>query len=81
MAESLAAALAQLKLGVEDISASDFDRRLAEEENGIYEDHRPRKRAPQNVDDIKAELESDFLTPSPRFTPEWLNRLQMFVAM
>ena len=36
----------------------------------------PRKRAKQDPDQLKAELEQKFLTPSQRFSTEWLNRLQ-----
>lgn len=36
----------------------------------------PRKRAKQDPDELKAELEQKFLTPSQKFSTEWLNRLQ-----
>ncbi|KAI1258939.1 DSHCT domain-containing protein [Xylariaceae sp. FL1019] len=37
---------------------------------------RPRKRVKQDPADLKAELEKKYLTPSPKFSTEWLNRLQ-----
>jgi len=37
---------------------------------------RPRKRVKQDTAHLKAHLEDDFLTPSTRFSPAWLNRLQ-----
>ncbi|RYP13888.1 hypothetical protein DL765_006676 [Monosporascus sp. GIB2] len=36
----------------------------------------PRKRVKQDPTDLKAELERKFLTPSHKFSNEWLNRLQ-----
>ena len=36
----------------------------------------PRKRAKQDPEQLKAELEQKFLTPSQKFSTEWLNRLQ-----
>ncbi|OJJ46626.1 hypothetical protein ASPZODRAFT_152081 [Penicilliopsis zonata CBS 506.65] len=78
MAASLATALSQLKLDAQQVRTPDFDARLVEEESGGAYAHtqRPRKRVRQDAEALKAELERDFLTPSPRFSPEWLNRLQ-----
>ena len=36
----------------------------------------PTKRLGQSADALKQQLEKDFLAPSPRFSTEWLNRLQ-----
>lgn len=80
MVDSLASSLAQLRLNADRADAANFDARIAEEEMGTGEGLRPRKRARQNVDDLKSELERDFLTPSPRFSPDWLNRLQRLVT-
>lgn len=79
MAESLTKTLAQLSLNAQNLNGPAFDARLADEETGSYENHRPRKRPRQSPDDLKSDLEHEFLTPSPRFSPEWLNRLQRFV--
>lgn len=76
MAESLASTLAELNLNAQGLDGSAFDARIAEEENGTYENHRPRKRTRQTAEDLKTSLETDFLTPSSQFSPEWLNRLQ-----
>lgn len=78
-ADTLSAAFAQLRLDIDGFDALDIDARIEEEERGSQEEPRPRKRARQDVEDLKAELERDFLTPSPRFSPEWLNRLQRLV--
>ncbi|KAL2012787.1 hypothetical protein VTN00DRAFT_312 [Thermoascus crustaceus] len=75
-ADTLSSAFTQLRLGVDGLDATDIDARIEEEERGTQEKLRPRKRARQDVEDLKAELEREFLTPSPRFSPEWLNRLQ-----
>ncbi|KAI3327101.1 DSHCT domain-containing protein [Xylariaceae sp. AK1471] len=37
---------------------------------------RPRKRVKQDPTELKAELEKKYLTPSNKFSTEWLNRLQ-----
>lgn len=80
MADSLASTLAKLNLNAQQSSGSVFDTRLAEEENGTYENHRPRKRTKQTAEDLKASLEAEFLTPSSRFSTEWLNHLQRLVV-
>lgn len=77
--DTLSLAFAQLRLGVDGLDATDIDARIEEEERGTQEKLRPRKRARQDVEELKAELEREFLTPSPRFSPEWLNRLQRLV--
>lgn len=79
MADSLVSTLAELSLNAQSLSGAAFDARITEENNGTYENHRPRKKTRQNPDEIKAELEAEFLKPSPRFGPEWLDRLQRFV--
>ncbi|XHG03308.1 hypothetical protein AWENTII_006619 [Aspergillus wentii] len=76
MAESLASTLAELNLNAQGLDGSAFDARIAEEEKGTYENHRPRKRTRQTAEDLKTSLETEFLTPSSQFSPEWLNRLQ-----
>lgn len=76
MAESLASTLAELHLNAQQLSGSAFDARLADEENGTYENHRPRKRTRQTAEDLKASLETEFLAPPSRFSTAWLNHLQ-----
>ncbi|RAK71178.1 SKI complex RNA helicase subunit SKI2 [Aspergillus fijiensis CBS 313.89] len=75
-AASLSDALAQLSLSSKELSGSAFDTRVADEENGIYREAKPRQRNHQNAADLKEELEQEFLNPSARFGSEWLNRLQ-----
>lgn len=78
-AASLSDALAQLSLSSKELSGSAFDTRVADEENGIYREAKPRQRNHQNAADLKEELEQEFLNPSARFGSEWLNRLQRSV--
>ena len=42
----------------------------------ILDSQRPRKRAKQDPEEQKRELEQKYLTPSARFSTEWLNKLQ-----
>jgi len=44
--------------------------------DSILYEQRPPKRQRKTKDDIKKELEHEFLTPSPSFNTQWLNRLQ-----
>ncbi len=45
----------------------------------ILEERRPRKRARKSENDLKKELEQEFLTPSTVFGSDWLNKLQQYV--
>jgi len=42
----------------------------------LLEEPRPRKRAPQSDEELRKDVEREFLTPSNVFSTEWLNRLQ-----
>lgn len=42
---------------------------------------RPRKRTRTSKDNLRKELEHDFLTPSTAFGPDWLNVLQQYVYL
>jgi antiviral helicase SKI2 len=42
----------------------------------VLDIQRPRKRAKQDPEEIKRELERKFLTPPKSFSIEWLNKLQ-----
>ncbi|KKY17275.1 putative rna helicase involved in mrna catabolism [Diplodia seriata] len=44
--------------------------------DSILEEQRPRKRTRRTKDELKQELEKEFLTPSPAFNTQWLNELQ-----
>ncbi|KAL4998068.1 armadillo-type protein [Aspergillus recurvatus] len=74
--ETLTSTLAQLNLGSQGIGAKAFDELIAAEENGSYQNHIPRRRARPSAAELRRDLENEFLTPSPRFSSEWLNRLQ-----
>jgi len=73
--DALTSSLERLRLQAENLGSTVIDD-LIEQENEAVDSVRSRKRARQSADDLKAELENEFLTPSPRFSPEWLNRLQ-----
>lgn len=79
MADALSSTLARLRLDVQHLDGTAFDTRIEVEEDGTHKNHRPRERARLSAEDLKDELERDFLTPSPTFSPDWLNRLQKFV--
>lgn len=72
-------AMARLSLNAKNADPAAIEARLVAEENGTYDEIRPRKQARQKPDDLLAELENEFLTPSPDFTPKWLNQLQKHV--
>lgn len=77
MVDILSSQLTQLRLDPEKVDTASFDARLIEEEDGIIDSSRSRKKIRRhNEEDLKKELEDEFLTPSPRFSPDWLNRLQ-----
>lgn len=42
----------------------------------ILDQRQPRKRVKQDGEALKKELEQKYLTPSPNFSTEWLNKLQ-----
>lgn len=44
--------------------------------DSILHEQRPRKRTKQSNDELKHDLEAKFLSPSTKFSTEWLNRLQ-----
>lgn len=44
--------------------------------DAILDEHRPRKRPRKTQEQIRQNLERDFLTPSVRFDTQWLNSLQ-----
>ena len=67
MSEALSAALEDLRAH-SDKENQDIDAYLF--------DHRARKRARLSDADLKTQLEEEFLKPSYKFGPEWLNRLQ-----
>ncbi|OJD17841.1 hypothetical protein AJ78_02082 [Emergomyces pasteurianus Ep9510] len=47
-----------------------------QEDAGTRSRSQPRIRGIQSDEELKAELESEFLNPSPRFSTPWLNKLQ-----
>lgn len=80
MANSLASAMEQLRLKAKYLDPSSIQPQLetpiTEAEKGASSGPRPRKQAHQSGKELLAELEAEFLTPSSKFTPNWLNQLQ-----
>lgn len=74
--ETLSSTLAQLDLGSQRIGGKAFDELIAAEGNGTYQNRAPKRRARPSAAELRRDLENEFLTPSPRFSSEWLNRLQ-----
>lgn len=80
MVDYLSSQLRKLRLSSDNLDTASFDVRLIEEQDGIIDSSRSRKKIRRhNEEDLKKELEDEFLTPSPRFSPDWLNRLQKYV--
>jgi antiviral helicase SKI2 len=71
MVDSLVSALERVRL--ESISG---DAGADDWIDHILEERRPRKRAKQDQEELKRELEQKYLTPSTSFSTEWLNNLQ-----
>ncbi|EEP76812.1 RNA helicase [Uncinocarpus reesii 1704] len=74
MANDLVAALHQVRLHAQtlDAEAGDLDAWMT----SSHTQANRRTRPVQSAEELKRELEAEFLTPSPRFSAEWLNRLQ-----
>jgi hypothetical protein len=68
-------------LTVKNVSPAAFEARLADEQSGMVEDVQPRKQAHQTSEELLAELENEFLTPSDKFNTKWLNSLQKYVCL
>lgn len=72
----MTSAMDRLSLDPTSAQAAAIETRLVEEENGTCDNVRPRKKSHQDTQELLAELENEFLTPSPRFSTKWLNQLQ-----
>ena len=67
----LADALAKVRLAAESIGTEDPNWI-----DSILDQQRPRKRSRRTKEELKQELEKDFLCPSTSFNTKWLNELQ-----
>lgn len=76
MTVSLASDMEKLSLTAKELDSGFIQTRLADEENGIFENERPRKEHHRGAEDILKELEEEFLEPPHEFSPRWLNQLQ-----
>lgn len=79
--DTVDSAMARLSLNAMNADPAAIEARLVEEENGTFRDTRPRKQIRKSADDLLAELEKEFLTPSSNFSPRWLNLLQKSVGL
>lgn len=66
MDDSLASALDRLTLSSEKVDSVD----------DVLDQAKPRKRIRKSPEEVKSQLQKDFLTPSTIFSPAWLDRLQ-----
>jgi antiviral helicase SKI2 len=81
MVDSLTSSLQHLRLSVSQIDPAAYNARLEAEENDTLEGVRPRQKVKKDLQNLKSELEEEFLTPSSRFSSDWLNRLQRSVPL
>lgn len=70
--------MARLSLSARNADPAAIEARLVAEENGTFDDIKPRKQARKKPEDLLRELENEFLTPSPSFSSKWLNQLQKY---
>ncbi|EFR05149.1 hypothetical protein MGYG_08161 [Nannizzia gypsea CBS 118893] len=72
MSDGLVAAMQQVKIKMDAIDPDgDLDAWAGDDELD-----KPRNHKIQSTEELKAELEREFLIPSPRFNTHWLNKLQ-----
>ncbi|PGH18707.1 hypothetical protein AJ80_04360 [Polytolypa hystricis UAMH7299] len=76
MDNNLASAIQKVSLSAEKLSSNDDLDLWITTENAPQVAARPRRHELQSMEDLKKQLERDFLTPSPRFSTQWLNKLQ-----
>ncbi|KAJ5172571.1 hypothetical protein N7492_005164 [Penicillium capsulatum] len=76
MDDSLTTAMDRLSLNAKSLQPSAIETRLEEEANGTCANVKPPKQSNQTGEELLAELEKDFLTPSPQFSTKWLNQFQ-----
>lgn len=76
MANDLATAMRRVQLSAQGLDATTADLDTWIDSDKGNPQGKRRKREVQSTEDLKRELEEEFLTPSPRFSTEWLNRLQ-----
>lgn len=72
MASKLSEAMQRLQLDDGDVGVG----LKAGNIDDILFEQAPRKRRKQDPDELKAELEKKYLSPSTTFSTEWLNKLQ-----
>lgn len=71
MTSDLLRAVGELVIQAEELGEESIDDKLSRQ--------RPQTGGKGDRDTLKRDLESDFLTPSTSFGPEWLNKLQQYV--
>jgi antiviral helicase SKI2 len=75
MSEELGAAMRRVHMSAVAVDAEGMDDWINEDDEQA-EQKRPGKRERQSAEDLEKELEHEFLTPSTKFSQQWLNRLQ-----
>jgi antiviral helicase SKI2 len=82
MSESLASAMEQLRLTAKDVNPeliqSRLETPLTDDNKNTQASTRSRKQAAKSGSELLAELEAEFLTPSSKFSSNWLNQLQKY---
>lgn len=85
MSEDLCEALNRVQLSAEAIDNDDLDAWIEDEKSaaGDLESSKKNSQAhtQQSPEELKKELEKEFLTPSTKFNTQWLNRLQRYVHL
>lgn len=76
MADSLASALDKLSLNAQKLDPAAIEAQLVKEQSGTSQKRKPRQQSRQTREELLKELEDEFLTPSTKFSPKWLNQLQ-----
>lgn len=83
MSEDLCEALNRVQLSADALDNNELDAWIENEktaEGGELSKRSPQVHTQQSPEELKKELEKEFLTPSTKFNAQWLNRLQRYVC-
>lgn len=83
MSEDLCDALNRVRLSAEGVGSEDLDAWIEDEMSaeGLEPSKNNFQARRQTPEELKKELEKEFLTPSTKFDTQWLNRLQRYVYL
>jgi antiviral helicase SKI2 len=79
MSEDLCKALERVQLSADAIDDLDLDSWIENERSAEDQLRGPWVQTQQTPEELKKDLEKEFLTPSTKFNAQWLNRLQRYV--